>query len=321
LHAPNAYYGHASILKRYVGLPQARTLFAAIEHGPWIDDEIWDVDANTPLRRYLCASPERAAFFAETTGLPTTAIGPLIDYVPGAERTAPPGDGHVVLFPVHSSHYVEVQWDVDELLDQIADIDASRISACLYWRDAQRGLADRFAAAGIHATSAGHMYDADFLLRLRRILLSADLIVTNEIGTHVLYALHLGRPVWLVNQVVEYRPDESAGIDHLLQDMCHPRMAELERLLSARHAVVTVEQRSAAERLLGSKAHKSPADLRRILRTARDDYRLGVTPARRRQQLVRRERSFAGGLVAAGRSHLAARLPRSPVTRSTSQAS
>ena len=39
---PNDFYGHASIIKRYVKLPENYQIKAAIEHGAGIGGNIWD---------------------------------------------------------------------------------------------------------------------------------------------------------------------------------------------------------------------------------------------------------------------------------------
>ena len=59
--------------------------------------------------------------------------------------------------------------------------------------------------------TAGHIYDAGFLPRMRAILEGATTVISNEVGSFLFYAVALGRPVWLVDEDVSYRA-ESAEI-------------------------------------------------------------------------------------------------------------
>ena len=50
VHASNDFYGHATVLKEYAGLPPKRPLKAAIEHGAPVTDLIWQVDLQRGCR-------------------------------------------------------------------------------------------------------------------------------------------------------------------------------------------------------------------------------------------------------------------------------
>ncbi|MEM9702154.1 MAG: hypothetical protein AAF907_06900, partial [Planctomycetota bacterium] len=58
-HPPNDFYGQASVLRRYAGLPD-RPLPIALEHGVRVDDGAWEKDLDTPLPA-LCVPTARRA--------------------------------------------------------------------------------------------------------------------------------------------------------------------------------------------------------------------------------------------------------------------
>ena len=91
LHMQNAYYGHATVLKTFAGIPQWRPLKVAIEHGVAIVPQVWTVDAETAMPVFLCASEERArTYSALFHGTEAVAIGPMIEY---AEPLCDPKSG------------------------------------------------------------------------------------------------------------------------------------------------------------------------------------------------------------------------------------
>src|SRR5688572_23176995 len=63
IHATNDYYGHAALLKRYASLPPRRPLKTVVEHGPFMDDFLWEQDLRSPFSIILCASERRAEWY------------------------------------------------------------------------------------------------------------------------------------------------------------------------------------------------------------------------------------------------------------------
>lgn len=303
LHPVNAWYGHADVLKRYTGWPLRRSLKVAIEHGPWMDEEVWKVDARTRMPIYVCASPQRAAFFERRTGIEAAAIGPMIRYVM-PENPALPEDPRTVAFPAHSTHHAEAKYAVEAFMAQLERVaKTSEVVVCLYWRDALLGLADVFERRGFRCVTAGHLYDAGFLDRLAKILASASRVVTNEIGTHVLYAALLNRPVFVASQPVEYVQERELA-NHR-GDRDHPRVRRTRELFAVEAAAITSEQRSFVNELLGTSAFRTPTELREILEAAEGRYR-ALPWNRRARIMLARERHFASQQLALLRSSRAA---------------
>ena len=57
---PNDFYGHASILKKYVKLPENYQIKAAIEHGAGIGGNIWDQNIKNILPAIFTSSYYRS---------------------------------------------------------------------------------------------------------------------------------------------------------------------------------------------------------------------------------------------------------------------
>lgn len=285
LHEPNDFYGHAYWLKKYCGLPGARALKVAVEHAVFLNDSHWDVDLRTRMPVFLCATELHAREHEQRTGRRAIAIGPLLCYVPGSTPTPPPApDAHLVVFPAHCSHLVDADFDTDELISRIEVLrrEYQQVSICLYWRDVERGLDRLFASRGYACVSAGHMFSRHFLPRLLGILQSASAVFTNEVGTHVLYAVLQDRPVWIVPQRIEYR-DRVRGTDVTLDDPPGdpPSVARMRELFATRTASITPAQREFIADITGIANRKSAVDLRSILIEAETMYRRRTSKARK----------------------------------------
>jgi hypothetical protein len=287
IHTPNDFYGHATLLKRYAALPPRPPLKAVIEHGPFIDDFMWDHDARSALPLVLCSSDHRVQ---RHTGLRhgarrAVAIGPLTAYVTADARSRPSdGRRRLVAFPAHSTHHVEARYEVDAFSEALARTPGhwDEIWVCLYWRDVLRGLAGAFRERGFSVVSAGHMYDRQFLHRLVSILSAAELVVTNEMGSHVLYAVHEGRPVWIVSDEVTYVADRSTlSRDHSASPEYQRQQLRAVELFREPVEEPTSAQREFAAEMLTPEAIRSPDEMRAVLEEAEELYR-DSSPLRRR---------------------------------------
>lgn len=293
IHATNDFYGHAAQLKRYVGWPAARSTKTAIEHGVMLNDLIWDLDLRTRCPIFLCAAPTHAdRYMAQASGgRRAVAIGPLIRYVEPARIDFPRGRT-LVAFPTHSTHRVRTRFDVDLFVRRLNVLRASfdLVRVCVYWRDVLLGLGEELEARGFECVSAGHIYDPEFLPRLAGILRGAAAVFTNEVGSHVLYATLLDRPVVIQRQDVDY---EAASKDIVRTDtpdfVEHPNVVRLVELFSTLAESVTDEQRRFVDDLCGTSCLRSPAELRSILADAERHYRDRTSFPRRAVHRMRHE--------------------------------
>lgn len=310
LHPFNRFYGHDAVLKRYAGLPTKAVLKAAIEHGLTLDDTVPALDRRLALPVYLAQSERRAAAVARAMpSVDVMAIGPMIRYAQALAPTALRSPRRrVVLFPAHSIDTAEAKFDVGEFLKRSFEVRAGydETVACLYWRDVQLGRHRDYLKAGLACTTAGHLGSEDFLFRLLKILESAALIVTNEPGTHLAYAVLIGVPVWLVPQRVDYAMTvrtPSEVLEARNQRGAAERVMELRRLFAEPLASPSEEQMAFVRELTGDEAVQTPDRLKQILSCAEASY--ARWPLSRRARL--RGESIVRSAIELGR---AAGLPR-----------
>ena len=295
LHEGNAFYGHDFVLKRYIGWPARDSLPVAIEHGVMINDSIWPLDERTLMPMFLCSGVQHAASYTRRTGRPAEAIGPLLRYA--ASVPPPPRDRRVLLvFPAHSNHRLAAQFDVNVLIDRLeayrAEFDDVRV--CLYWRDVLSGLAGPFVARGFRCVSAGHMFARDFLLRLSEILASSTHVLSNEIGSQILYAIVADRPAWIERQHVEYAPSANGVTQSERPEYRHPNVVRMFELFDRRRDVITDEQRRFVDELTGTTRVRSREELGRLVETAARERERRRSLLGRARELAWRSRYWGG---------------------------
>lgn len=295
LHPTNDFYGHAGLLKRYAGLRPSVALKVSIEHGINFVDHLWDVDTLAGMPMFLCAGPERARLVQ--TSLPdwsrAVSIGPLVRYAPSADGGRGPGSRTLVAFPAHSTHHLETDYDAAAFADRlVAERGAyDRIAVCLYWRDIQRGVHGAYLDRGLECVTAGHMYDPQFLIRLRGILEEASEVVTNEVGTHIVHAVALDRPVWMFEQEISVSADSE---DVLRRDgadataLAHRRLQEVRSLFAERRSELSEAQREAIGELAGFADVRSPEQLAELFAEAEAEYSRRYSAATRASRRARR---------------------------------
>ena len=83
LFTPNYFYGHASILKRYCGLPPEFQIPGVIPHGVSVNHSSWQVELDAPLQRIYANFEEQRSKYEGVTDKQVHVIGAVIHY---AER-------------------------------------------------------------------------------------------------------------------------------------------------------------------------------------------------------------------------------------------
>jgi hypothetical protein len=275
IHAQNDFYGHATSLKRYAGLRRSSPLKAVVEHGPNpIRGAVWPVDADAALPVVLCAGEERAEAFREATESKIAIpIGPMISYA--SDPGVTPAPGRLVAFPAHSTHHVRVSYDARGFARTLAGYRDrfSSVEVCLYWRDVLDGIDAVYRAEGFTCVTAGHIYDLEFLNRLRAIIGAAEAVVTNRYGTYVPYAVALDRPVWIVPQTMHSSSRDPAQ-DDFESAATHfaPAIQGIVDAFANETDSVTPEQRALLDPFIGFQLVRSPTEMRAILDDAAQRY-------------------------------------------------
>ena len=284
----NDFYGHATVLKSFAELPANSPLHLSIEHGPVLDHTIWEHNFHKDFTLSLVAAQWRADYLGLHLRKKIVPIGPYVHYARPLltfdelntcrEQLGPT----LLVFPMHSTHHINVEYDIGAFCRRIREVrgDFRTVLVCLYWKDVLRGVHKDYAQHGLPCITAGHIYDHDFMRRLRTYLEIADASLSNALGSHLGYSIYLGKPHQLVRQ------------DYVLQSESAERLAETGagfeearymELFSSPSSQITAEQRALVGRYWGFEDVKSVSQIRQLVE---DGARLHATA--NRWKLMRR---------------------------------
>lgn len=199
----NHYYGHSAALAAYAGLPRPRHVAGLLQHG-WTTISPAAVQLHdfpsvgrTARRRLLVWSHGSRAWNPADEPRTTTPIGAPFLYLEAMARAAgwPTRTHGTVCLPVHGTRLIRVKGDHGALARSFADTEGP-LTVCLHSEDlGDAQVVDAWQAAGHSIVCAGTRDDPLFLLRILGLVAGARRVVSNRLGTAVLYAAAVGTDV------------------------------------------------------------------------------------------------------------------------------
>lgn len=210
----NAFYGIANVVKEKFHLPKRQPINGIVEHGFALPpDDISEIDhpfdtvyvMGKIRQEYLQKRfPEKKIY----------SIGPYIQYVKSfqtiewIEKQRKRFGKTLLVFPSHSTHHVNMTFNKTQFFSEVERIRVrysfSTVLVCLYWKDILLHLDDALMSREYQIVTAGHIYDPNFLLRLKSIFLLADIAMGNSIGTHIGYAIACDVPYYFYDSPPKY---------------------------------------------------------------------------------------------------------------------
>lgn len=207
----NNLYGQAFSIKRYAGI--TNDLQAYIEHGLFWGGMVHQDEYHWYVPKIITFSENRrTAIAAKGITKHSVAIGPYIHYAQplftAEERARLKQElGKTLLvFPSKSILNIQSRYDVDAFINEVKRVGKAytTILVALYFLDARnKALTAAYEAHGFKIVTSGHRYDNHFLDRQRTFIELADMTMSNEVGTHVGYCVHLEKPHYIFQQKLE----------------------------------------------------------------------------------------------------------------------
>ena len=210
-HSPileNNFYGNAHVLSKSFDI----NLYTRIEHGLYFGSIVPYRNLESNTHSIITFSEYRRNFIKEKTDCKVICAGPYIHYADPLfnenyiQKVKIKLGKTLLVFPSHSIPSVHAKFDINNFIKSIQDIqqDFDTVLVCLYWQDIALGYAEIYKAAGFLIVTAGHIADYYFLNRLKTIIQLSDLTISNNIGTHIGYCIHLKKPHCIINSQVIY---------------------------------------------------------------------------------------------------------------------
>ena len=100
----------------------------------------------------------------------------------------------LLVFPSHGIIGVTATFNNDEFIEEIERVrkDFDTVLISLYWTVVLNpDLVASYEALGYKIVTSGHRFDLNFLSRQRSFIELADYTMSNNLGTHVGYCIHL----------------------------------------------------------------------------------------------------------------------------------
>ena len=201
LQPVNDWYGHATILKKFLGLPQTYQFKFIIEHGTYFSDQVADIELESDLPSFVTYSDFRAKILKKYRHY-TYAIGPLIHYAPHylteeqLNKEKKRLGKTILFFPSHSliglTNDYDRDWSYKKIKSVARGFDTIRI--CVYWKDVLLGKHKYYQSKGLECVTAGHILDPLFLPRVKSIIQTADLTVSNDASSPLSYCIYMNKP-------------------------------------------------------------------------------------------------------------------------------
>jgi len=274
INGRNDCYGHASILKKYCALKNNYKLKCIIEHGVYFSDFIIEKDFKFELPGIIFMGKNREQALKEKN-IKCFPIGPYIAYSNNflsknqIKKEKKRLGENLLFIPTHSTRNVKCDYDIlktcNILKNYKKDFDTIRI--CLYWKDILNNHHLKYQDMGFECVCAGHMFDKFFLPRLKSILSVSSMILTNKLGTHIGYSVHLEKPVVMYREKeFQYAYSNSEVMkDSLLRIEKNNDINELFiNAFSSYNDKITEEQYSLVNQYWGLTEIKNPNELKEI---------------------------------------------------------
>ena len=209
LFVQNDCYGYAHILKRYAEVDLNYQIKSVLEHSALLYDHVWKYDIVAPLPSIFTFSDYRFPFIRQFTNKALFAIGPSIHYAKchfsddELKNLRKQLGKTLLVFLPHSSWSTYIEFDIKKILSVLKNLEREfdNIMICLGWKEVLRDIEKPFIAEGYSCVTAGHIYDKNFLDRLKTIILLSSHTVSFSYGTHIGFCIYLNKPHWVISGI------------------------------------------------------------------------------------------------------------------------
>lgn len=263
-YTQNDYYGIATSIKQYAGLPRTQYLNLVVEHGPYLETDDPDFDINSTAPAILTLSSYRKKRLQKITPKKVHCIGPFIFYAPHfltatqLKREKKRLGNNLLVFPAHSFPGYDSIYEIDKFCKCIKKIgkDFDSVRICLYWKDIIMGRSEQYKGYGFECVTAGHMFDPLFLSRLKSIIEISTMVISNGVGTHIGYCILMEKPHFFFKQEIK-----------LNQEM-FPENDDIDRIINTFDKFsnkITRKQREIIDYYWGTSQLKNPTEIKTII--------------------------------------------------------
>lgn len=274
----NDYYGNAEQIKRFLNIPSHYPLKAAMQHGNQYGEAYWDEEIKETLPVSLAWGEHICSIWKKHTTKEIYKVGAPFFYTQsllsegGIKSERARLGKNLLVFPAHSMHNSTVSFDMESWIDNIRShskgFDSVRI--CIYWKDYILGRHKKYLEAGYECVSAGHIFDYNFLPRLRSLIEVSDATMSNRIGSFIGYSIFLEKPHSYIDQSMDISDNDIGRVkEEEAEWRGDPGVQKIFKAFSANdNFQITPDQLDALEPYFGFSEIKSKSEFLEIVNTS-----------------------------------------------------
>jgi len=285
------YYSIREILNEYSGLPNDYDIKALVEHAPHFTDYLehgYRVHEIYPS--IVCSSFRESIISSVPNNNGVYAVGPYIAYAKQAlsdekikiekERLG----SNLLVFPAHSTWGIQANYDFDDFCNEIKKVgkEYDSIRVCLYWKDVLLNFGELYKKEGFEVVTAGHMYDFMFFSRLKSLITTSTMTMSNGAGSQIGFSVYLKKPHYLYNPIFDFKKivedGEQADSQYQIVQDVKNRFQGVTDLLaynfSSMEENITKDQLSIVDKYWGINHVKSSKELKTIILACEGYYSL-----------------------------------------------
>jgi hypothetical protein len=279
-------------LTKYANLPDDYEIKAYVEHGVQLTDYIGG-GFRPDSKPSIVSSPFRVSIIENVSNNGAYAVGPYIAYAKSALSKEKLKSEKVrlgrnlLVFPLHSIRGLKSSYDIGTFCEKINEIakDFDSVRICLFWKDITMGTAEIYENYGYEVVTAGHYYDPMFMPRLRSIIETSTLTMSNGRGTHIGYCIYLQKPHFLhlmenSKEMIKSDGEDIAKIEFEANKEVQKKLNYsqdiklMTKLLSKYQDYISDDQYHLLNRYWGFDEVKTPKELRNLLLQLEGEYHL-----------------------------------------------
>jgi hypothetical protein len=215
-------YGIGCVIKQYAAVSNMPISYA-FEHGLYFGEYVPVASYYRTTKSIITFSDHRKNIIQSKLDKHVIAIGPYIHYANSLLGESEIDNikkkyGKILLFFfAHGTREGGEYYNVPKIICKLNEIRKEKrfdsVFVCMYYYDLLNTcFAQMFTKANFEIITAGHVYDINFLARLKSIIGLADYVVTNDVvGTSLGYCVYMKKPCFIIHDIIE---DSYSRIDY-----------------------------------------------------------------------------------------------------------
>ncbi len=213
-------YSIRYILNQYADMPKDYPIRGSIEHAPQLSKLLaGGFSIHHALPSIVCSKFRVELIESVDGNHGAYSIGPHIAYAKHAysenkivEEKKRLGKS-LLVFPAHSIQGLDATYDIEDFINEIKRIgqDFDSIRICLFWKDILEGNYKYYLDEDFELVTAGNFYDPFFLSRLKTIIETSTVTMSNSLGTHVGYCVFMNKPHYIYPGAVKLEKSKTDG--------------------------------------------------------------------------------------------------------------